>query len=164
MIHFAENILNRFWKFVNKNGPIPAHVSGIGNCWEWDGRTLHNYGSMFFDGKNHYSHRVSWKIHYGEIPTGMKVCHKCDNTRCVRPDHLFTGTQGENIADKVRKGRQSSPRGERCHLSKLSSETVLMMRRLHAGGDSAKTISKTLLVPYTTVWGIVNRTNWKHLT
>ena len=53
-----------------------------------------------------YAHRVSWELHYGPIPAGRQVLHHCDTTQCVRPAHLFLGTQADNVADMIRKGRR----------------------------------------------------------
>ena len=87
-----ERFYNRF--FENDNG-----------CWIWIGAKQHSYGKMRFMMKDVRAHRASWMIHFGEIPEGMSVLHRCDTPLCVNPNHLFLGTQQENMADKVAKGR-----------------------------------------------------------
>lgn len=97
----SESIGNRFWKFVNK--------TDIG-CWEWTGaQDNHGYGQIS-NGKNKSpkkAHRVSWRIHFGEIPHGLDVCHACDNSLCVNPKHLMLGTRMANMVDASKKGRLS---------------------------------------------------------
>lgn len=74
-------------------------------CWEWLGWRLDGYGRMRWRGRVQGAHRVSWFLMYGEIPDGMLVLHHCDNRGCVNPDHLFLGTNQDNIDDRERKGR-----------------------------------------------------------
>lgn len=84
-------------------------------CWEWTGKRQiridgsEPYGRMLVAGKEVYAHRTAWELQVGPIPDGLLVCHHCDNRLCVRPDHLFVGTQKENIQDNRKKGRKFGP-------------------------------------------------------
>lgn len=91
-----------------------AAVKKTDGCWEWTGyrrKSKQLYGSIMVNAKHMYAHRYSWLLHNGPIPDDMIVCHRCDNPSCVRPDHLFLGTDADNVADMVAKGRNS--RGEK---------------------------------------------------
>lgn len=90
----------RFWSKVERTD----------TCWIWTASaTEYGYGRISWevDGKKRLfrAHQVSWMLHYGTIPFSLSVLHKCDNPPCVRPDHLFLGTQLDNMRDMVFKGR-----------------------------------------------------------
>lgn len=80
-------------------------------CWEWTGGLFKHFPYGKFNAGNQrtvYAHRFSYELHKGEIPEGMQVLHECDNPRCVRPDHLFLGTQLDNMRDMIAKGRNDN--------------------------------------------------------
>lgn len=129
----SRTMSERFWDKVDKAGPVPSHVHGLGNCWIWTG-AKDPLGYGFFRESNSKpmsrSHRVSWALSVGDIGN-MLVLHKCDNPSCVRPDHLFLGTNQDNIDDRDRKGRQ------RCAVGKRASRVYLTPQQLHEIRSSA---------------------------
>ena len=76
-------------------------------CWLWTAGINREagYGRLRVDGVRMVAHRYSWEMHVGPIPEGMRVLHRCDTPTCVNPGHLFLGTQADNVADSVQKGR-----------------------------------------------------------
>lgn len=100
-------------------------------CWEWIGPTYRGYGRLWHNGKTIRAHRASWLIHRGDIPSGMFVCHRCDNPKCVKPDHLFLGTHQDNMNDKVQKGRcaRLDRSGEKSGSAKLTAADVRCIRQ-----------------------------------
>lgn len=160
-----------------------AFFSGIGDttdCWIWAGNRMvskygKTYGRAYFKGKAYKAHRLSWELHVGEIPEGMCVCHECDNTACVNPDHLFLGTNADNQHDCHRKRRRASgdkngkrtmpeliQRGSSHHRSKLTEEDVLEIRRL-AGKVTQQSLADKYDVPQTNISCIQRRKTWTHI-
>jgi hypothetical protein len=93
----------RFLKKVNKHGP---RVPLLGRCWVWTGSSFTTgYGSFWMFGKLLLATRVAYEIWVGPIPTFKFVLHKCDNPSCVRPSHLYVGTQQDNADDRKARGR-----------------------------------------------------------
>lgn len=81
-------------------------VDASSGCWLWTGdKAKKGYGRLKIEGKRVYAHRAMWEEKVGAIPAGQLVCHTCDNPSCVRPDHLFLGTQFDNMGDASAKGR-----------------------------------------------------------
>lgn len=102
----SEQVAKAFWKKVNKNGAIQPHCPELGRCWLWMASLRDKkYGQFWLNGKNKNAHVAAWILTFGAIPNNLYVLHKCDNKLCVNPDHLYIGSQKQNIEDAVKKGR-----------------------------------------------------------
>lgn len=137
-------------------------VTKTETCWVWTGRTHEDgYGRLWANGRDRLAHRVSWVLARGAIPGDLYVLHKCDNPPCVRPSHLFLGTQADNIADMDRKGRRNPTRGEANPSAKLSRKDAMDIRRAHKLGESVASLSRRYPVNQTTVRRIVEGLLWR---
>lgn len=121
-----------------------AQVKRGEGCWEWTSPTLvDGYGLLRIDGKSKkLAHRFSYELHCGPIPEGMHVLHHCDNRLCVRPDHLFLGTQTDNMRDMVAKGRNADIGGAKNPNARLSPSQVEEIRTLRASGHSRPEVAR----------------------
>ena len=109
-----------FWEKVDKKGPD--------ECWEWaDTGTGGGYGYI---GYNLCAHSLSWILHFGNIPEGKLVLHKCDNKRCCNPNHLYLGTYSNNMYDRVIRCPNSFPGVP----PKLNFEEIQLIRDLYSTG------------------------------
>ena len=83
-----------------------SRVQQSPSCWEWTGhRSEDGYGTLRFNGQMQKAHRVAWQLTNGLIPDRFHVLHRCDNPPCVRPEHLFLGSNHDNVLDRHSKGR-----------------------------------------------------------
>jgi hypothetical protein len=117
-----------------------------------------------FKGRSESAHRVAWELERGPIPEGLLVCHRCDNPSCVNPSHLFLGTQGDNMRDKVAKGRHDT-RGERNARARLTEGQVWEIKSILAAGQlSHREIGALFGVARGAVGDIHCGRKWKHLS
>jgi len=138
-------------------------------CWEWiGGRKEVGYGSFMLiptrgvRGRFVGAHVASHVLFVGPVPKGMCVCHKCDYTHCVNPDHLFIGTRKENLKDAMEKGRMAH--GENSGTSKFKTKTILKIRDLFDSGKYNKAqLARKFNMSRRNVRAIVNRETWKHV-
>lgn len=142
----------RFWARVNKTE----------ECWLWEGPRNHfGYGLFAFARQTLATHRVSFELAYGPIPSPLFVLHKCDNPRCVNPEHLYLGTQLDNMRD--RQSRTGYPQGIKHHMAKLTENEVREIRRLYADGTSQISLAEQFNSDQTNISMIVNRKTWRHI-
>lgn len=146
-------------------------------CHEWQS-TINSSGYGLFKVSstvgNVSAHRFAYELAHGKIPDGLFVCHKCDNRKCVNPEHLFLGTQARNIQDAVAKGRFTHGRanltpelqqlpGSLNPAAKLTESEVLVIRKLLVEGFTATGIAKRYKVNLQTICNIRDRKTWKHI-
>jgi hypothetical protein len=137
---------------------------GKHDCWPWRcGRDKDGYGAISVNGHHRRAHVIAWELASGQVcPKGMCVMHSCDNPPCVNPAHLRLGTNGENVADMVAKGRAFRQRGSKHGNSKLTEEQVKWIRRLYKRGSTTREIAEIFSVTQSNIWYIVLRKTWTH--
>jgi hypothetical protein len=139
---------------------------GKNECWEWDhSRTVAGYGRIRIDGKYAFAHRYSWLYHKGEIPKDMMVCHSCDNPPCINPNHLFIGSNTDNMRDCVKKGRYVGPprmRGVKHPKSKLNDSSVAKIREMY-GNKTIVEIAKIFNIAPSLAHRVARREVWRHV-
>lgn len=138
---------DRFWRKVRL---------GLG-CWEWLGAPASTgYGHLDYEGRRMGAHRFSWTLHNGPIPDGLSVLHHCDNRLCVNPDHLYLGTQADNMRDVAE--RQRGTLGVRPARAKFTDDEVRKIRaRYIAGGISYTALGRVYGVSKGAIAHIVTR-------
>ena len=140
-----------------------SRVDMSGDCWEWQlSKKSGGYGQFHSQGKHFLAHRFAWELVNGPIPKGLCVCHHCDNPGCVRPGHLFVGTQADNIRDCMRKGRMGVA-GERSVHAKVRATDVLSMRRAYQNGATQRALAEKYGMRQQAISRIVRGKRWAHI-
>ena len=151
-------LAERFWPKVDKeNGKVPSHMPHLGPCWNWTASLDHaGYGKIgmgsLSDNSHRWepAHRAAWYLSTGDWPH-LWVLHHCDNPACVRPSHLFLGTQADNFRDMVEKHRS---------LHKLTAADVLAIR---SSRESQSVLGRRYGIYPTAISKIKLRQRWQHL-
>lgn len=169
----------RFWAKVDKDGPTQPHMDTP--CWVWTAGTRLGYGRFNVGGRAGpivSAHRFSWELAHGPIPDAQRVLHQCDVPGCVRPEHLFLGTQADNVQDMISKGRdnklsgdahpwrthpEKAPKGEQIAQSKLTEEEVRNIRDEAADGTAFAALARKYGVSSSAISEVVRRKTWKHV-
>lgn len=160
----------RFWSLVDK--------TKMNGCWFWLG-AKHSFGHGRFragpgKGKMWMAHRFAWFLTNGDIPSGLQVLHKCDNPFCVNPDHLFLGTQADNMADMKFKNRQARgkehgsalhaenwKRGAKHPQAKFSESQIREIRNLKQEGWTTDALMSRFQVSRSAICRIISRKTYR---
>lgn len=153
----SHEIRARFWSKVNILSPD--------DCWEWQAAIRKDgYGSFCITRNKrvitYRANRFAYAMKHGSIAKGINALHHCDNPACVNPDHLFLGTQADNMADKAAKGKA---RGVNHPGAKLTEQDVHEIRRLIRSGERNISIANRYGVCDATIRHIVSGKNWSHI-
>lgn len=148
-------------RLFDRSEPIPESGCWIIHGWvdRW------GYGRMRIGKKQYTTHRASYILHYGDVPEGMHVLHKCDNPSCVNPEHLYAGTNDDNVRDRMDRGPKTGGAywGERNQIARLDSDKVAQIKRLLLDGLSQPKIAKEFGVSRGAIDGIARGVNWYYV-
>jgi hypothetical protein len=153
---FTPHHIERFW----------SKVSVTEGCWRWlASRSPGGYGKFYINKLQFYAHRVSYELAFGPIPPRLLVCHRCDVPYCVNPEHLFLGTQSDNMQDAQRKGRNRGtfPKGSIPPNQKLTPEIVREIRLRHTLGERQVSLARRFRITQANVSLIVLGKTWQHV-
>lgn len=135
---------------------------GAGGCLLWVGcANRYGYGQISVGGKKTLTHRLAWSVINGPIPRGLHILHRCDVPSCINPAHLFLGTNADNMADKVAKGRNIT--GERHGRAKLTDAAVRAIVARLGALDTCANIARDFGVSRETISDIKTGRTWVHI-
>lgn len=179
-----ENIKN-FWKnrknlvFVERFLKKIIFPKNTDECFEWNaGKDRDGYGQFHIhNNKQIKSHRFSYRLVNGKFDEKLVICHSCDNPGCVNPNHLFKGTQIDNIKDRHNKNRDAFGnkngsirhperlvRGSNHHKSKITEDDVLNIRKIYRNKMSTqRNLAKKYKVSISTIGRIIHMDAWTHV-
>ena len=153
-MEISQKDIDRFNKY--------CEVNVTSGCIEWNGTIRTGYGRFYLNGKWWTAHRASWTIHNGPIPAGLLVLHKCDNKGCVNPEHLFVGTQRDNVLDMFKKRRHKILKGSLNPNAKLDESKVIQIRSLYEnGGISYAKLGRKFKVSPKLIELVVKKIAWR---
>ncbi len=136
-------------------------------CWPWTGFCeAQGYGIIAIGRATRVkAHRVSWEIHFGEIPEGMCVCHHCDNPPCVNPAHLYVGTRADNNRDRGlrKRGKEHRQYGASNDNAKLTEDDVRAIIACLQTGKSQIAVAEMFGVSQPQISKIARGEAWSHL-
>lgn len=154
---YRQSLERRFWSKVNV-------VKDDETCWEWQAHLVRNgYGQIHVMGRGKVmAHRLSYELANGPFPEQLFICHKCDNRKCVRPDHLFLCTHDRNMRDMRKKDRQL--KGEEHPNAKLTHAQVREIHRLWNTGQYTQTkIARMFGVSPRNISLVLSGKGWGHI-
>lgn len=158
-VNLTKRQISKFWNKIRLIG------ASDDDCQEWT-RAMSplGYGVVRMEGRNFFVHRVAYFLKHGPFPNNLNICHRCDNPKCCNSNHLFLGTQADNIRDMFQKDRRPSTKGIRHGSAKLNDDLVRQIREKYATGEHThRGLARTYGVSYSRIFSIVNRLTWKHL-
>jgi hypothetical protein len=157
MIDMARPTVEPIQRFITK-------VKITNNCWQWvgsvgGGESGGNYGQLWIDGANYPAHKFIYEyVHNKKLTPGILVCHTCDNSICVNPNHLFEGTHKDNMTDRNNKNRQAKGEGNGNHT--LTEADVIEIRSNKMG---VMATAKKFGIHRSTVNRLRKGLSWQHL-
>lgn len=133
-------------------------------CWEWTkALSTKGYGVFTIEDRWTLAHRAAFISRNGPIADEMLVLHRCDNPKCINPDHLFLGSHSDNMKDCISKGRRPPKTGSRNKMSRFKEADIIEMRAMRSQGAMIKDIAKKFSTSKNHVSAILNRRSWSHV-
>ena len=133
-------------------------------CWLWQPLPPNGeHGCIYLNGRTEKAHRVAWYIMTGEWPAEKHVLHTCDVAACVNLEHLYLGGPIENTRDKLSRGRNNPPIGERARHAKLTAADIPVIRQRRLAGETLSRIAADYPIGLSAVYAITSRQSWQHI-
>ncbi len=157
-------------RFEERYEKVDRVESIEGKCWEWThNKHSYGYGRISVKGNWRLAHRVSWVKYNSAIPEDKQVNHRCHNESCVNPEHLYLGTQEDNVHDAVEEGNfkdreNGDTHGEINGQSKLSEDDVRQIKKEYENTEKTYfQLADSFGISYAQVGRIVRGERWSHI-